>query len=376
MSKAIAFFPWVFIEKPIAIGAVRLLPYLKGRLPGNLPHALQDDIEGVFQAYSNRPQSPVSRGVLLEVGDWYSGMDVTPEILETLYRSKEILAFSALSKRTLFHGHFDYTNSDAYILIVQRYKPGEDRAFSFTTRRRDGGTTQLWSSGEFAFQRPSHVNSNWKFDIDSQLVEALLTLPPEEKGIYESILEFNAANTDSSAVPPHVEVVMCKTALEWLLGIDEHRVSLTKELTRLFPVTDDLEVQGLFFEKWLNRWKSSDLRAISAWAHDFCAVRGSAAHGKEMPSSFVWGEKQHLAFVSVLFPLLVKKVLSENGSYALTNEDTDHICCLEGYLQYDPFSSDSVNAEGLHSWAEVRSMSRMKGLSKHLSEHLSRILSH
>lgn len=375
MSNAIAFFPWVFIEEPITIGQIRLLPYLREKLPGNLTHALQEDIEGVFQAYSNRPKSPVSHGVLLEVGDWYSGMDVTPEILETLYRAKEILAFSAISKRALFHGHFDYTNSDAYILIVQRYKPGEARKVSFTTRRRDGGATQLWSNGEFAFQRPGHVDSNWKLNVDTKLTEALLNLSPEEKGIYESILEFNAANTDSSAVPPHVEVVMCKTALEWLLGIDEHRVSLTKELTRLLPVTDDLEVAGSYFEKWLNRWKSPDLRAISAWAYDFCAVRGSAAHGKETPLSFVWGDKQHLAFVSILFPLLVKKVLSDTGSYALTEEDSDHICCFEGYLQYDPFSSDSVNEEGLHSWAEVRSMSRMKGLSKHLSEHLSKILS-
>lgn len=375
MPNAIAFFPWVYIDEPITIGAIRLLPYLKGKLPGDLKHASQEDVEGVFQTYSNRPKYPVKRGVLLEVGDWYSGMEVTQDTLETLYRARELLAFSALSKRALFHGHFDYTNSDAYQLIVQRYKPGEDRAFSYTTRRRDGGTTQLWSSAEFAFQRPGHVDSNWKMSIDPTLVEALLNLPSGSNGIYESILEFNAANTDSSAVPSHVEVVMCKTALEWLLGINEHRVSLTKELTRLFPVTDELEVVGSHFEKWLNRWKAPDLRAISAWAYDFCAVRGSAAHGKETPISVVWGANQHLAFISVVFPLLLKKVLAERGNYVLTDEDADHICCLEGYLQYDPFSSDSVNKEGQHYWAEVRSMSRMKGISKHLSEHLSKMLS-
>lgn len=364
MSNAIAFFPWVFIEEPMTIGPLRLLPYVNMKQPGDLPNVSQDDIDGVFGAYSNRPKFPLGRGALLELGDWNSGMKLTPEILEKLFRAKEILAYAALSNRVLLCGHFDYTNSDAYALVVQRYKPGETRIFSFNTRRRDGGATHIWSSGAFSFHRPNHVDSSWKVAVDELLVKTLLELPSKEEGIYEAIVEFNSANTDSSNVPDHVEVVMCKSAFEWLLEIDEKRGSFFKTLNLLLPEDGAIVGSGPLTTKWLERWKPDDSRILLAWAMDFCAVRGSAAHGKEKPNSFVWGNAQHLAFISILFPLLLKKVLANKGLIALSDHDEEHLRHVEGYLQHDPFSPEALDAEERHAWAEVRQRSRMKVFAK------------
>jgi hypothetical protein len=216
--RAIAFFPWAYVEEPMILGPLRLLPYRKGKLHGVLPNVKQADIAGVLGAYSNRPNRPVERATLLEFADWQAGMPLSEELASELFRIRNLIAFSALSKRRLFRGHSGYCNSHTYSLVLQRFNPGGTGTFAFDTRRRDGATSHMWGSDEFAFHRPNHVDYNPKIALDEKLLTALLSLPTPHRA-YEAIVEFNAANTDSSDVPCHVEVVMCKSAFEWLLKI-------------------------------------------------------------------------------------------------------------------------------------------------------------
>lgn len=369
MTNAIAFLPWAYVDEPLTIGPLRLLPYAPQRLPGDLPKVSQVDLDGVLKAYANRPKLQIKRGAILELGDWYSGMGMTAETLTELYRAKEIVAFAALSKRVLFHGHSHYTNSDAYSLVVQRYVPGDTSTFSFFTRRRDGGTNQVWGSKEYAFHRPDHVKSDVRVDVDENLAAALLGLPREDLGIYEAIVEFNAANSDSSNIPEHVEVVMCKSAFEWLLAIDEKCGSFMKALASVLPREDVKSFSGPLTKKWLERWKTENSRVLMAWARDFCAVRGSAAHGKGKLKTTIWGNAEHLAFVSVLFPLLLKRVLAGNGALKLSEHDSVHIDHVEDYLQHNPFDPVGIDDDHQHPWAKVYSDVRIKQIAKRLYGH-------
>jgi hypothetical protein len=156
MPNAIAFFPWVTCREAIEAASIRLLPFVRGTSPGDLPHMTQADMDGVFKAYSRHPGSRSKFATILELGAWHTGMDVQQEMRERLFEARHAIAFAAISKRRLFRGHSDYTNSDSYELIVQRFKPGDTTTFAFNTRRRDGSTGHMWSSDEFAFQRPQH----------------------------------------------------------------------------------------------------------------------------------------------------------------------------------------------------------------------------
>jgi len=139
---------------------------------------------------------PVTRASPLEVGDWHTGAEVDAHV-RTLFLTRQAIGFSALSKRSLFRGHFDYCNYDTYSLVVQRYQQGSNAGmFSFNTRRRDGSTGHMWSSDEFAFHRPNHVDGRAKFDLDRPLLEALLTLGDAAPALLEAMREFNSANTD------------------------------------------------------------------------------------------------------------------------------------------------------------------------------------
>lgn len=213
---AIAFFPWAQIDELVEVGPVRLLPYVRGKLAGDRPHASQRDIDGVLAAYAIHGQQRVRQAALLEVGDWRTGTEADAAVSD-LFGARRALGFAALADRRLFT-HFEYCNFDTYMLIVQRFQTGATDSFAFTTRRRDGGTTHTWSTSSFAFHRPNHVDGNAMMRLDAALLVAVLKLrPPGHAHFLEAMDEFNLANTDSSDVPMHTEVVMMKSAFEWMV---------------------------------------------------------------------------------------------------------------------------------------------------------------
>lgn len=355
MSNAVAFFPWLSCKQALEIGPVRLLPFVRGSSPGDQPSMTQADIDGVLKAYSRFPNSRTKEATLLEVGDWRSGMDVPPEVLERLFEARQLIAFSALSKRRLFRGHFGYTNADTYELVVQRFKPGETGTFSFSTRRRDGSTGHLWGADEFAFQRPQHAELRATADLDEPLLAALLALPAELSYLHEAIVEFNAANTDALGVPEHVEMVMMKSAFERVLQVDHDAKRFQRALERALATIPQVEPEepSTAPVDWSRKWGTA--KPLEAWARDFCVVRGMSAHGvrRDAKASSIWTPRHHLAFGSLLFPLLVKKVLADHAGLPLEPLDLERAKRLQWYLVSDPFAPVPDSDEAEHPWSRV-----------------------
>lgn len=360
MPHAIALLPWVHCQEALTVGPLRILPYVHGKLPGKQPNADQADIDAIFGAYAIRPNVFVKNGAIMELGNWHTGMDVESDQKAALFRARDALAFAALSKRQLFHGHFNYTNSDAYSLVIQRYQPGSAGSFSFATRRRDTGTSHLWSSTEFAFQRPHHVSSHWKVEVDEKLLAAVIDFDPGSP-LREAMREFNQANTDSSDIPEHVEMVMMKSAFEWLLGIGSgvnQFVSAVRD--GLATVLHDPPKPGPLSDRWIERWPKAK-RPLEMWARDFCDVRGSAAHGADKAAvRFVWPARTHLAFASILFPLLFKKMLAADGRLSLDVTDQEQLGTVEKLILVDPLSPDSLSRmdDNSHPWSEFQFSAR------------------
>ena len=354
MPSAIAFFPWLTCNDAVEVGPVRLLPYQRGKAPGDLPNITQADMDGVIKAYSSYPGARTKAATILEVADWRVGMDVPQEQLERLFNARLMIGFTALSKRRLFR-HGDYCNYDTYELVVQRFKPGDTGTFAFSTRRRDGGTSHMWGSEAFAFHRPQHVDAHAILNVDTTLLKALMRLPSQMSRVTEALLEFCAANTDALGVPEHVEVVMTKSAFEWLLGIDQDAASFQRALSSALQSIPGVRAKpGPMAERWASRWRNS--RPLEAWARDFCVVRGAAAHGlrRGAEGASVWSARQHLAFASLLFPLLVKKLLADHQSIQLDHRDIERIKRLDSYLMHDPFERiDQDSDDGEHPWLAI-----------------------
>jgi hypothetical protein len=202
LTKAIAFFPWVKTREPITIGSIRLIPWVKGKAPTNLENAALHDIDNVLSAYANRPKHQIKAATLLENGNWHSGTNVENHI-DDLFFIRHLIGFSALSQPRLFN---HYCNFDSYSLIIQKYQENSGGNFAFTTRRRDGDCRHHWSSNEFSFHRPYHVDHQQQIDIDQELLFTLARRGEIPDHFYFAIKEFNLANTDSPDVQEHIEM--------------------------------------------------------------------------------------------------------------------------------------------------------------------------
>lgn len=366
MPAAIAFLPWVVTGEPLTIGPLRLLPYHRGKLPGALPNATQADIDGVLNAYANRPRSKIRKATILELGEWQTGMDAQ-DVVPALFRARNALAFAALSHRQLFRQHFEYCNYDTYSLVVQRYAPGNAGTFAFTTRRRDGGVNHFWSSDEFAFHRPNHADPRARLSIDEPLLARLLSLSDSRTSLLEALIEFNCANTDSPDVPEHVEVVMVKSAFEWLLKIGEQANEFVSGLNRCLTDIPRVDASGGPLAAQWKRSRPNAARPLDAWAREFCDMRGASAHGKPRSAPrFVWAAHTHLAFASLLFPLVFKKVAADAGLLLSLDEyDVERLRRIDSYLLHDPFTFDWKAENATHPWVEIDSLALVHARSRH-----------
>jgi hypothetical protein len=320
----------------------------------------QRDLDAIIGAYALRPRHKVTNATLLEFGSWNLGDDSEGALIE-LFRVRELIAFSALSERRFFGGHFDYTNYDSYALTVQRFSPGQGNTFAFTTRRRDGGASALWGSDEFAFHMPLHVAAGQSMRLDTALLSASIQHAWSSSNILEAIKEFNSSNTDSSIVQPHVEMVMMKSAWEALLKVDQSAASFERELLAIVGDTTEPFPPGPLAERWRSSSQRST-RLLGAWAREFCKLRGKAAHGAGGTLPAIWSEENHLLFCALLFPLVFKKVLAPLSPELLRPKDTWKLAHIDKYLAFDPLSIDMIDTGGRHPWSELDSIALFSGV--------------
>lgn len=349
MAHGLAFFPWIAIKDRTEVGPLTLMPYRRGRAPGDLAGATQAQVDAVLSSYSERPRRPVRDAIIMEIDEWRSGSDPAPA-LDRLFEAREALAFAALANRRLFSGQFGYYSFDTFALVVQSYSATEPGRFAYTTRRRDGGTHNLWSADEFAFHQPLHVHKPMGMHFDDKLLATLLR--SERANWRDAIFEFNRANTDSPDVPMHVETIMVKSAFERLFGIDQSAAEFARALlSRVGEPAAQQRVAAPLAGDW-RRARPKATRPIDAWAREFCARRGAAAHGIERKAEhFVWSEQAHLAFAAILFPLVFRKIAAEAGEYALSVADTERLRRVDEYVTCDPFSAKYVKLTGgPHPW--------------------------
>lgn len=367
-ARALAFFPWWAITADRSIGPIRLRAFRRGQAPGDLRHATQADLDAVLTPYATRPHRQLRAATLLEVDDWEQGQD-PEQAIPRLFTAQEALAFAGLASRRLFAGHFGYCCYDYFDLVVQRYD-GNKAHFAYYTRRRDGRTHHAWSTRDFEFQPPLQVTGPIQPDLDEALIE-LLMHPDCSPKWTEAIYEFNHANRDSTDLLEHVEMIMVKSAFERLLDIGGNGKAFETALLRVLPDPDDPFPPGPVTQAWQRR-SVQPQRLLGAWAREFSALRGASAHGIERRSQrSVWSEAAHLAFASILFPLLVKQLAAQRWGYQMRGEDTERLRRLDAYLTHDPFAPRSAEEDDTaHPWAAIDASVREQAIARMISRGL------
>lgn len=185
--------------------------------------------------------------------------------------------------------------------------------------------------------------------------------------IFESILNFNFANTDSDSVPDYMEAISLVSAYQRLLGTGSDVKELKKVFSRYFAPSriiqrDDSSCTHLATLPNQALTSKPDIHAVrEVWLDDFGKLRGNLAHGKldsRYPS--IWSIDDHLLLASYAFPLLLKLVLKQHG-YSLTQSDQFDIDCFEQLACVKDFAG--AGEDKLHPWIAIRHNAKLSQMA-------------
>lgn len=343
---ALFFLPWTSVTDELRIASMRLIPYERGRLPGELLGIPQKALDGVLGNYGDRGRGtqaaePIHQAALLIWDNDAAGLDVSDIEIQHRLVQGSYLAFSALAGRTLCSTS-GYYNADTLQIVAQRFDVGSPTRSCITTRRRDGGTQNMLAGRRgLKFIRPCHVDNSPRISLDVPLLEALLRMPDGElkQSIDEAIVAFLRANTDASSMDERSELILMRIAMDTLLGAPHDKAAFRRAINEHFHELTNPPIwhKGSLDEStWCKHWDNNVERPLDVWVHDFSAARNAAAHCPTTArKGNLWPRHNHLLFATWLMPLIVKKLLAQAGLYELSAEDKVAREGFEVFLAHD-----------------------------------------
>ena len=223
---------------------------------------------------------------------------------DDLFIFSEIIAFSGLSQREYFGSGLNYTNRDNFTMVIQSFK-NPSGGVGITTRRRDGYTSQFFSSKEYKVIRPIHVHSNLISIelIDNNLITALLKVKETKDWpcFEEAIFSFNRANIDSDQVPEQAELILLNGAFERIFNLNHGKSKeLAEHFTSIFKpnyLVKTEECNRIPQDQW-DKYNS----ITEFWINDLFILRGNLSHGRKTSTyKSIWTLKEHLSWFLCLF---------------------------------------------------------------------------
>lgn len=336
----IAFFPWFKLNNPVKVGDFELLIYKP-----DSGFAIQEDLDNIIGDFYPVEERKVNNCVILKYADKEIGKDFTEEDRRKVFLFAELLTFSGLSARTFFFGAFGgYSNKDVYQIVVMKYE-SSNSGYKIINRRRDGFTNTIVAKGATKTRKPNHVQSFIITPTDFKFLEALYSLSQDQQGdewntLYESILSFNLANTDSQYVSEEMEIVLLFSSFERLYDVGKNTNRLYESIKESISASNNIkpnECKRIADNFEESRYKKVEtLREL--WVRDFSNLRGNLAHGKyDNKYPAFWDVQEHLLLASFVLPICLKVKLSELDQYELTESDMDSIELFEKLLSIYPF---------------------------------------
>lgn len=331
--------PWCRITKPYRVAEIELLPFPALDASPSRDKPFDEDtnrtIKRLLSAYRDLNGKPVERAAVVR----YNGRDVTEELSEEEIANAreliELVCFSALARRNLFSNEGPYCNRDVFSLYVQWFtKPPDAIAIETVRARGAGHNRSLWRLDDLHLGVPPHVGVVDEVAVDEALLAALMSLRADTSDKtwqrwFDAIASYNLANTDGDNFPLAAEWTLMCGAFQLLLDAKSTAENVARKLvSTLSPPTQIRISQSA---RNTPRYQSGpDLPLLEAWMREFYSIRGNLAHGwlePKQPSS--WSTAEHLTLVRLIFPLLVKTLLSKQDRYELTEEDKIWICSLD-----------------------------------------------
>lgn len=326
----LVFLPWAKNDKQIAIGEFILTPYERANKPFGITTDNQKLVDGILDPYRAHANKPIQNSLILSFKDSDLLKELNENDFTKIYNFSELFTFSNLSSREYFDSILDnYCNRDAFQIIIQGFgNETEYKGSAITRRRRDGSSTTYYTKDALFINKPGHIISQRVLKTDFVFLESLLKAQEvfsekEWSAIFESIINFNLANKDSEDISENIELILINNSFERLLDTNGKEDELAQKLTAILKPEVDLPKEYCVKLKNIdgNRFKKS-IYIRDIWIRDLFRIRNNIAHGK-LTSQYplVFSLKNHLLLASLIFPIILKLIISTRGLYNLSNDD-------------------------------------------------------
>ncbi len=346
---ALAFFPWLRLaSKPHKFGEFVLLPHVRG---DDSPGA--SVVDAVTAPYQEGTDQPIREVTLVAIDGRDLLADIDDDQVNAAFVFGEMVALAGLAKRQVF-AHTGYSNRDTYRLVIQRFDQPGGGSLQLN-RRVDGAKRVYVTAAAHQVPCPGHVDLE-PVVLDVEMLSALLACRSHADAdvFVESMMGFNLANTDSSEMSPHLELVLLVGALQRILCCNSKDDDLAAKFSAaLAPRKDhgrgDCSRLVARPEKFA---KSPTVR--DAWVRDLYAVRHPFAHGKLQPRTrSIWTIPEHRLLAGFAFPLVMKQQLAKAGLYTTSEDDRLAIDAFESLVCSSDLFQPIDRDRGLWPWNEI-----------------------
>ena len=327
------FLPWCPIEERHELGPIAILPFRRHETIEELPEAAQCHVNGILAMYKNTEGRPVARAGLVSYREKSPISGLTDDEIDVAQEFVALACFSGLAHREYFNTLGAYCNSDSFRFTIQKFDKADFT--TLVTRRREGRTLNALPMDEVAITIPVHCGSIQTVSLDRELLQALVVRRTDADADdwarwQNAIASFNQANTDSDTVSHQVEWVHLCGAFEHLLGAKPNAKDVAQRFSDAMEPAEDLPASSA--TRRSDRWQRVDRPLRYEWMREFYRIRGDFAHGTpDTRQPVVWKPLEHLVLASTAFPLLVRTLLANEGTYTPTHEDQAQIDCFEKF---------------------------------------------
>lgn len=279
-AGSLAFFPWVSVKKPVDVDQFRLEPW-------NRSSPIPPWTARLLEPYVTERHAPVSRATIVskdeQVGDEWDF-----DTINKFFEARDLVSFSALARRRFFSGS-QYVCDHSFSAVIQRFDGSQRGGTTRHTRRRDGERVVRATEEVYRVVVPEHIEANVALELDAELLAALARAAADRKTgawVRSAIAFFNLANTDSSAIREHTEVVQLVASMQALPRLSGHRgdVMTPAVVAALNEVAPSTRTVGD-----LSRIRDTGSPRIGAtlrevWIQDLLRTRNAFSHGRTTTS--------------------------------------------------------------------------------------------
>jgi hypothetical protein len=352
----LVFLPWAKNDKPIAIGEFILTPYERDKKPFGINTPNQRLADGILEPYRAHANKPIQKALILSFKESDLLKELDEDDFTKIYNFSELFTFSNLSSRKYFDNILDeYCNKDAFQIIIQGFgNETEYKGSAITRRRRDGSSTTYYTKDALFINKPGHIVSQRELKTDFVFLESLLKTQEiftekEWSAIFESIISFNLANKDSEEISENIELILINNSFERLLDTNGKEDELAQKLIVILKPEIDLSKDNCDKLRNLeeNRFKKS-IYIRDIWIRDLFRIRNNIAHGK-LTSQYplVFSLKHHLLLASLIFPIVLKLVISSRELYNLSDNDKMIINVFEKLICAEHFQIENKDEDDM-----------------------------